>query len=78
MSCAKSAGLINLLFGLWSWVGRRKHKFSRIRQVAPMCPNGRAHWHNLLNTIERHIGRTWQIRLNHLSAAAMWPYVKLL
>jgi len=40
---------------------RRKHKFSRIRQVAPicphgrthwLCPHGRAHWHNVENTIE--------------------------
>jgi len=33
-------------------VGRRKHKFNRIRQVAPMCPHGRAHWPHLANTIE--------------------------
>ena len=29
-----------------------KHKFSRIRQVAPMCPHGRAHWRHLSNTTE--------------------------
>jgi len=36
MSCAKTAELIDLLFGLWTWRGPRKHKFNRIRQVAPM------------------------------------------
>jgi len=30
MSCAKTAEPINLLFGLWTRVGRRKHEFSRI------------------------------------------------
>jgi len=43
-------------------MGRRKHRFNRIRQVAPMCPHrrahwywrphGRAHWRNLANTTE--------------------------
>ena len=33
---------IDLPFGLWSVVGWRKHKFSRICQVAPMCPQ--YHW----------------------------------
>jgi len=27
-------------------------RFNRIRQVAPMCPHGKAHWHHLANTIE--------------------------
>jgi len=65
MSCAEMAELIDLPFGLWTRVGQRKQKFNYIRQVAPMCPHGRAHW--------RHLG----IRLNHLSAAAMWSCVKL-
>jgi len=43
VSCAEIAESINLLFGLWTWVGRRKHDFNRICQVAPMCPHGRAH-----------------------------------
>jgi len=43
---------IDLPFGLWTRVGRRKHKFNHIRQVAPMCPDGRAHWRQLANTIE--------------------------
>jgi len=33
-------------------VGRRKHKFSRIRQMAPMCPHERAHWCHTANRIE--------------------------
>jgi len=53
-------------FGLWTRVGRRKHKFSCIRQVAPMCPHG------------RHIGATWRIHLNRPYVVAMQPYVKLL
>jgi len=30
----------------------KKAKFSRIRQVAPICPHGRAHWRHLMNTTE--------------------------
>ena len=29
---------IDLPFGMWTRVGRRKHKLNRIRQMAPMCP----------------------------------------
>jgi len=43
---------IDLPFGLWTRVGRRKHKFNRVRQVAPMCPRGRVHWSNLANATE--------------------------
>ena len=43
---------IDLPFGLWTRVGRRKHKFSYIRQVAPICPHGRARWRHVANTIE--------------------------
>jgi len=45
---------MDLPFGLWSLVGRRKHKFSRIRKgmVAPMCPLAREHWRHLANTAE--------------------------
>jgi len=46
------AELIDLSFGLWTRVGRRKHKFDRIRQVAPVCPRGKAHWRHLANTIK--------------------------
>jgi len=31
------------------------HKFSRIRQVAPMCPHGTAHWRHMANTIKSSI-----------------------
>ena len=36
VSCAETAEPIDLPLGLWSRVGRRKHKFNRIRQVVPM------------------------------------------
>jgi len=36
----------------YSQGGAIVHNFNRIRQVAPMCPHGRAHWHHLANTIE--------------------------
>jgi len=42
---------IDLSFGLWTLVGQRKHKFNRIRQVAPMCPRESAHWRHLTNTV---------------------------
>jgi len=40
---AETAESIDLPFGLWSRVGRRKHKFNHIRQVVPMCPHEMAH-----------------------------------
>jgi len=59
VSCAKMAERIDLPFRLWTRIGRRKHKFNRIRQVAPMSPQAhegahreRAHWHHVANTIE--------------------------
>jgi len=42
------AELIDLPFGLWTRVGRRKYKFNRIRQVV---------------FIVGHIGATWRIRI---------------
>jgi len=66
MTVQKMAEPIDLLFGLWTRVGRKMHKFShfaRWRQCAHMGG---------------HIGVTWRIWLNRLSAAAMRPYVKLL
>ena len=62
-SCAKIAEPIDLPFLLWIRVGRRNHKFNRIRQCAVTGGN---------------IGKTWRIRLNRQSSAAMRPYVKLL
>ena len=32
--------------------GPNEAKFNHIRQVAPMCPHGRAHWRHLANTTE--------------------------
>jgi len=52
MSCAEAAEPIDLPFGLWTRVGRMKHKFNRIHQVTPMYPHGRPHWRHLANTIE--------------------------
>jgi len=57
---------MEISFELSTRVGRRKHKFNHIRQVAPMFLHERAHWRHLLNTIEPP------------SAAATWCYVKLL
>jgi len=37
MSCVKMPEAIDLLFGLWTRVGRRMYKFRCICQVAPMC-----------------------------------------
>ena len=58
----KTDAPIDIPFGLWTRVGQSKHKFSRIRPVALVCPHGR----NLANTIEPFV-----------YAAAMRPYVKL-
>jgi len=46
------AELIDLPFGLRTRVGRRKHKFNLIRQVASICLHGMAHWRHLANTTE--------------------------
>ena len=54
-------GLGNHVFTIWvvDSGGQRKHKFNRICQGLPMCPQ------------RGHIGATWRIRLNHLSAAVI-------
>jgi len=52
-------------FGLWTRVGQRKHKFNRIRQVAPMCPHGRAHLCQPVNIIEPFV------------CGAMWPLCQI-
>jgi len=57
VSCAKMAEPVDVPFWLWTRMGRRKHTFNRIRQVAPMCfhgraHNGRAHWRHVANMIE--------------------------
>jgi len=52
VSCAKAAEPIDLPFWLWTQVGRRMHKFNRIRQVVLMCPHWRTHCLHLANTTE--------------------------
>jgi len=52
VSCAKTAKPIHLPFRLWTRVGRRMHKFTRIHQVAPMCPYGRTRCRHLSNNNE--------------------------
>jgi len=52
VSCVKTAERIHLPFRLWTRVGRRMHKFNRIRQVVPMCPYGRTRCRHLSNNIE--------------------------
>jgi len=41
-------------FAIWvvDWLGRRKHMFHRIRQVAPMCSCRRTHCCHLVNVFE--------------------------
>jgi len=52
VSCAEMVEPIDLPFGLWTRLGRRKQKFNHIRQVAPMCPHGMAHWRHLADAIQ--------------------------
>jgi len=52
MSCTETAEPIDLRLGLCTREGRRKQKLNRIRQVAQMYPDIRAHWRHLANTIE--------------------------
>jgi len=47
MTCAKMIGVWVVRSG-----GQRKHKFSRILQVVPMCPHWRTHYRHLVNMIE--------------------------
>jgi len=42
VSCARTAEPIDLPFGLWTPVDRRRRKLNHIRQVTPMCPQ--YHW----------------------------------
>jgi len=52
VTCAEMAKPINLPFGLWTLVVRRKHKFSLICQAVPVFPRGRAPWRHLATTIQ--------------------------
>jgi len=78
----KMAEPIDLPFGLWTWVSRRKHKCPRIRHVAPMCPYGRTHWRHLANTIEQYVcggdAALYQITLTtcyYYAASQYYTYV---
>jgi len=57
VSCAKMAEPIDLPFGLWTRVDRRKQKLNRIRQVAPTCSLMRARWRHMVNTTESSVFR---------------------
>jgi len=52
VSCTKTAEPIHLPFRLWTRVGRRMHRFNRIRHVAPMCPYRRTRCRHLSNNIK--------------------------
>jgi len=47
MSCAETAEPIDLQFGLWTQVGRRKHTFSSV-----VFARWHQYWRHLANTIE--------------------------
>jgi len=63
---AETAEPIELPFGLWTPVGRRKQSFIVF-----------ATWRQCAHIVG-HTGGTWRIRLNCPSAAAMRSFVKLL
>ena len=66
---------VDLPFGLWTQVGRRKHEFNRICQVAPMCTVSIvfARWHHCTR---RHSAGAVQKWLNqsicHLTCGLKW------
>jgi len=67
VSCAETAEPIDLPFGLWARVGRRKHFSSSVF----------TRWHQYAH-MGVHISATWRIQLNHPSVVVMRSYVKLL
>jgi len=67
VSCKEAAEPIDLPFGLWTLVRRRKHKFNRIRQMASLPT-----WEGTLSPPGEY---DWTVRP---SAATMRSYVKLL
>jgi len=52
VSCAKTAEPIDLPFGLWTQVGRSKHKFNSICQVVPMNRASAAAMRPMLNCFD--------------------------
>jgi len=64
VSCAEMAEPIELPFGLWTRVGRRKHK----------CPYGRTHWH-WEDTLVPHRKYDWTVHLKASYVKLLWPFV---
>jgi len=60
--CVTSAEPIKMLFGLWARTGPRNHELDGVQGAR----------------MGGHVGATWKIRLNRISAAAIQSYVKLL
>jgi len=67
MSSAETAELIDLPFGLWTRVDRRKHEFSRIHQVAPMCPSP--------DECDRSVHMQWRCSLMSNYFDHLFPYL---
>jgi len=74
VSSAKTAEPIDLPFGLWTQMGRRMHKFNRIRQLASICPHGSTHCRHLANTNEPSVygGDAPYVKL--LWSCYLWPH----
>jgi len=71
--CAKTDELIDLPFGLWTQVGRRKHKFNCIRQVAPVWPPMRAHWRRpSADAMPPHVKLLWPLVIIRLHCSTMY------
>jgi len=94
VSHAKTAELTKMLFETWKWVGPRNQippsegeilkgkgdgpGYARTYLMANILPSDSAGDSMVQMLIVVHIDDTWRIRLNHLCAVAMQPYVKLL
>ena len=68
MSCTETAEPIDLPFGFWTQVGRRKREFNRIRQMVPMCtipsysPGGLDVFHGTLpRAVQKRLNRSFAI-----------------
>jgi len=68
VSPAKAAEPIEMPFGFWTRMGRRKHKFNRICQVVPMCPQGRARI-----VLNRQLRRRCGLLTNYFDHLLLWP-----
>jgi len=68
VSCTETAEPIDLPFGFWTQVGRRKREFNRIRQMVPMCtipsysPGGLDVFHGTLpRAVQKRLNRSFAI-----------------